>query len=363
MERSANANLGTVNFRPSFAAGSAHRRLAGLEPLAALGPGLAAVGILAVGAELLATALAAAGVAVEPTLLALLLGLAAAQLWTPPARCTAGITCSSRTLLRVGVVLSGWRLGLVSFAKLDAFDLLGVGALVVGTLLCGRWLARALGVDRDLGLLLAAGHAICGASAIVATDAAAPIRARSMPAAIVLVTLAGTLLLLALPPLAHALGLPPTTTGIWAGGCLHEVAQALAAGEALGDEGSAMATLFKLARVLFLLPLVLLLPRLQRCAAASRQPTANGSTQRPPLPWFVGAFALVGGLAAAGLVPDALVPALRTSQGTLMLLAMAALGLQAPLRELRTVGWRPLLLTALLTLFVSTAGLALALAA
>jgi uncharacterized integral membrane protein (TIGR00698 family) len=328
-----------------------------------LGPGLAVVAALALAAALLAALLTAAGIAIEPTLLALLLGIATAQLWTPPTRCSPGITCAGRTLLRLGVVLSGWRLGLVPFATLGLGDLLGTAALVAATLLCGRWLARARGGDRDLGLLLAAGHAICGASAIVAADAAARNRARSVPAAIVLVTLAGTLVLLGLPPLAHTLGLSPATTGIWAGGCLHEVAQALAAGDALGDEGGAMATLFKLARVLFLLPLVLLLPRLQHRTAANQQPEANDRTPRPPLPWFVGAFALVGGLAAAGLVPDALVPALRTSQGTLMLLAMAALGLQAPLRELRTVGWRPLLLTALLTLFVGAAGLVLALAA
>lgn len=334
-----------------------------LAAVAALAPGLAVVAALALGAELLAAALAAADVAVEPTLLALLLGLATAQVWTPSTRCSPGTTCAGRTLLRVGVVLSGWRLGLVPFATLGLGELLGTAALVVATLLCGRWLARGLGVDRDLGLLLAAGHAICGASAIVAADAAAPSRARSVPAAIVLVTLAGTLVLLVLPTLAHTLGLSPATTGIWAGGCLHEVAQALAAGEALGDEGSAMATLFKLVRVLFLLPLVLLLPRLHRHTDANLQPGANASTARPPLPWFVAAFAVVGGLAAAGLVPAAMVPALRTSQGTLMLLAMAALGLQAPLRELRAVGWRPLLLTALLTLFVGAAGLGLALAA
>jgi uncharacterized integral membrane protein (TIGR00698 family) len=337
-----------------------HQRLAGL---AALGPGLAAVSALALGAALLGAALALADVPVEPTLLALLLGLAAAQFWTPPARCLPGIACACRTLLRVGIVLSGWRLGLVPLTTLGTGHLLGVSALVVGTLLCGHWLARALGVDRDLGLLLAAGHAICGAAAIAAADAAAPSRARSAPAAIVLVTLAGTALLLVLPPLAKALALSPATSGMWAGGSLHEVAQALAAGAAIGDEGNAMATLFKLLRVLFLLPLVLLLPRLRRWqrhvipdhAAAVR-------AQRPPLPWFVGAFAVVGALAAAGLVPNGLVPTLRDGQSTLMLLAMAGLGLQAPLRELRSVGWRPLLLTLLLTLLVSAGGLALALA-
>lgn len=351
MERLPTGTLRTVNLP---------RRL---TAVASLGPGLAVTAALALAAALLAALLTAAGIAIEPTLLALLLGLATAHLGPPAARCTPGITWASRPLLRVGVVLSGWRLGLVPFATLGLGDLLGTAALVATTLLCGRWLARLLGVDHGLGLLLAAGHAICGASAIVAADAAARNRARGVPAAIVLVTLAGTLLLLALPPLAHALGLSPATTGIWAGGCLHEVAQALAVGEALGDEGSAMATLFKLARVLFLLPLVLLLPRLHRRTDAPLHPAANARAARPPLPWFVGAFALVGGLAAAGLVPDSLVPLLRGSQGTLMLLAMAALGLQAPLRELRTVGWRPLLLTVLLTLFVGAAGLVLALAA
>ena len=351
MERLPTGNLRAVNLP---------QRLA---PVAALGPGLAAVAALALGAELLAAALAAADLAVEPTLLALLLGLATAQLGPTPARCVPGIACAARPLLRLGVVLSGWRLGLVPFASLGLGDLLGTAALVAATLLCGRWLARLLGVDRDLGLLLAAGHAICGASAIVATDATARSRAGHAPAAIVLVTLAGTVLMLVLPPLAEALLLSPATSGIWAGGCLHEVAQALAAGQAIGDEGSAMATLFKLARVLFLLPLVLLLPRLHRRSDANPHTAANVRAERPPLPWFVGAFALVGAIAAAGLVPDALVPVLRTSQGTLMLLAMAALGLQAPLRELRTVGWRPLLLTALLTLFVGAAGLVLALAA
>jgi uncharacterized integral membrane protein (TIGR00698 family) len=328
-----------------------------LTVVAAVAPGLAAVGALALGAELLAKGLAAVGVAVEPTLLALLLGLAAAQLGPPPSRCVPGIACAARPLLRVGVVLSGWRLGLVPFATLGLGDLFGTAALVAATLLCGRWLARLLGVDRDLGLLLAAGHAICGASAIVATDATTRSRAGHAPAAIVLVTLAGTALMLMLPPLADALLLSPATSGIWAGGCLHEVAQALAAGEAIGDEGSAMATLFKLARVLFLLPLVLLLPRLHRRAEA------NARAPRAPLPWFVLAFALVGAFAIAGWVPAVLVPSLRLGQSTLMLLAMAALGLQAPLRELGTVGWRPLLLTALLTLFVGAAGLVLALAA
>lgn len=327
--------------------------------LEALGPGLTVVGVLALTAE----TLAAAGVAVEPTQLALLLGLAVAQFGPLPARCAAGIGCAARPLLRLGVVLSGWRLGLVSFAALGVGDLLGTAALVVATLLCGCWLARALRVDRDLGLLLAAGHAICGASAIVAADASTRSREGHAPAAIVLVTLAGTLLLLALPPLAAACELSPTTRGIWAGGCLHEVAQALAAGEAIGDDGSAMATLFKLARVLFLLPLVLLLPRLHRPSGAPAAAAASVATPRAPLPWFVAAFGVVGTLAAAGLVPDAMVPALRTSQRMLMLLAMAALGLQAPLRSLRAVGWRPLLLTALLTLFVGAAGLVLALAA
>lgn len=327
-----------------------------IRRLTALGPGLGAVAGIAAAAALAK----AAGVPwLDPTALALLLGLVASSRLPERHRNGAGVQFAGRTLLRLCVVLSGWRLALVPREALAPLPLLLVAALVGATLLAGSWLGRRLRLTPDLGLLLAAGHAICGASAIAATASVVRGREGVAAAAIVLVTLAGTGLMLGLPALATAFSLSPEASGAWAGASLHEVAQALAAGQRYGDPGVATATVFKLARVLFLLPLVLLLPRLR--SARTDTGAAEPHQADAPRPWFVLGFAVVGAASLAGAIPVALQPLLRAGQDGTMLLAMAALGLMTPLRRLTTIGWRPLTATVLLTSFVTLAGLALAL--
>lgn len=315
---------------------------------------------LVAGIAAAAAAAKAAGVPLlDPTALALLLGLAASP-WLPERlRSGPGVQFAGRTLLRLGVVLSGWRLALVPHEALAPLPLLLVAALVTATLLAGGWLGRRLRLAPDLALLLAAGHAICGASAIAATASLVRSRDATAAAAIVLVTLAGTVLMLGLPELAAAFALSPEASGAWAGASLHEVAQALAAGQRHGDASGATATVFKLARVLFLVPLVLLLPHLRSSRDAKDADPRHAA--RAPRPWFVLGFALVGAASLAGTIPAAAQPFLRAGQDGTMLLAMGALGLMTPLRTIAAIGWRPLAATVLLTSFVVLAGLALAL--
>lgn len=327
-----------------------------LRKLAAAGPGLGVV----IGIAAAAVLAKAAGVPwIDPTALALLFGLAASTCLPERHRSSAGVPFAGRTLLRLGIVLSGWRLCLVPREALAPLPLLLVAALVGATLLAGSWLGRRLRLSPDLGLLLAAGHAICGASAIAATASVVRIREGTAAGAIVLVTLAGTGLMLGLPALAAAFSLSPEAAGAWAGASLHEVAQALAAGRQNGDAGVATATVFKLTRVLFLLPLVLLLPR--RRPSRSGADAAEPRRADAPRPWFVLGFVVVGAASLAGAIPIALQPLLRAGQDGTMLLAMAALGMTTPLRELTTIGWRAVAATVLLTTFVTLAGLALAL--
>jgi len=326
------------------------------RPLLTVGRGLGIVAGIAAAAAL---AKAAGVPLLDPTALALLFGLAASP-WLPEHHRTGpGVQFASRTLLRLGVVLSGWRLALVPSEALAPLPLLLVAALVGATLLAGGWLGRRLRLPPDLGLLLAAGHAICGASAIAAAASVLRSRSSAPTAAIVLVTLAGTGLMLGLPELAAAFALSPEGCGAWAGASLHEVAQALAAGQRHGDVSGAMATVFKLARVLFLVPVVLLLPH--RRSSPDDPYAATRNAARAPRPWFVLGFVVVGAASLAGAVPATAQPFLRAGQDGAMLVAMAALGLMTPLRAVAAIGWRPLAATLLLTSFVALAGLALAL--
>lgn len=319
-------------------------------------PGVLAAALVAAVAYGLSALAVRAGVVVDPLLPALLLGLAVAQVRPTPPAWRAGIVWSGRRLLRLAIVLSGLRLGLLPLDAVRGGDVLALVGLVVATVWLARRLGRALRLDDDLVWLLAAGHAVCGASAIAVADGVLRCRGRDVAAAIVLVTVAGTLLLVLLPLAGAALGMAADDYGFWVGSSVHEVGQALAAGHAHGPVAGSMATLVKLARVTFLLPLGFWLRRVQRTRAA----VGGAAAPAVPVPWFVVGFAVVGFAAVTGVVPTAAAEPLRLVGGIAMATAMAGLGLGVSLRDLRGAGPRPLVLTALVTTFLVLAGFALA---
>jgi uncharacterized integral membrane protein (TIGR00698 family) len=319
-------------------------------------PGLLfAAGVAAAGG-LLAQFAEAAGIAVSPLVAALLLGLLLAQFGTWPGAARPGLDFACRPLLRFAIVLLGLRIGLPQIGALGLQGAGAVAAIVGGTLAAGYLVSRRLGLSRDQAWLLAAGHAICGAAAIAAADSVLKAKEREVTQSLTMVTLFGTAAMLLCPLVGQALTLPAATYGFWAGGSVHEVAQAVAAGFALGDEHGEAASLVKMVRVAFLLPLGFLL-----AGVAARR--GERGSRRLIVPWFVVGFAAVAIVDAFGLVPAPLANALRRLCTVAMTVAMAALGLKSSLRDLLTGGWRPIAAAAATTAVVSGLAFVLALGA
>lgn len=325
-------------------------------PRSSLGPGLLFAGGIAAVATGIAQVGAAVGLVASPLVVALLLGLGLAQCRRWPAASLPGLEFACRPLLRFAIVLLGLRIGLPQIASIGTAGVAAVATIVVGTLGAGYWLGRRLGLSSNAAWLLAAGHAICGAAAIAAADSVLKAKDREVAQALTLVTLFGTVAMLVCPLLGQMLALSPTTYGFWAGGSVHEVAQAVAAGFALGDAHGEAASLVKMVRVAFLLPLGLFL------AFVVARRTTGSARRRIVVPWFVVAFAAVAVVDALGLVPAAVANALRTTGTAAMTVAMAALGLKSSLRELATGGLRPLLVAGATTLVISGLAFGLALA-
>lgn len=221
---------------------------------------------------------------------------------------------------------------------------------ILGTLALGR----ALGVEKDLTLLVACGFSICGAAAVAAaagvTDPEDEHEERTITA-IALVVLCGTLMIAAVPAVAATLELAPETAGLWAGASIHEVAQVVAAGGALGGAALTVAVIVKLARVLMLAPVMAVLSLQQR-----REGAAEGT--RPPLvPLFVLGFLAMVLLRSVAPLPAAVLDLGGLAQTGLLAAAMFALGTGVKVRNLLQVGARPLALAALSTLLVATLAL------
>ena len=317
----------------------------------ALLPGLMICAVLAVAATSLAQHYGA-----PVMLLALLIGIAMNFLSTEGS-CARGIEFTARTVLRAGVALLGLRITLGQIADLGwqpvALVLLSVGLTIATAIL----VARLLGFRAAFGLLSGGATAICGASAALALAAALPnhpLKERATLFTVLCVSALSTLAMVGYPLLAQAVGLDARQAGIFLGATIHDVAQVVGAGYSMSAETGDVATFVKLLRVAMLLPVIALTVLVLRNGADAAR------TRRPPLlPAFAVGFAVLVALNSFDLVPDRVrTTGVAVSQWCLVA-AVAALGMKTRLRELASVGLKPVVLMVGETAFLALLVLAL----
>ena len=271
-------------------------------------------------------------------LFALLLGIAFHFLHEE-GRCRTGIEFSSRSLLRLGVALLGLRITLTQVASLGALPILTVIAGVATTSLVGLWLGRALGLGRLFGLLSGGAVAICGASAALAISTTLPkypLKERDTVLTVVGVTTLSTIAMVLYPLIVTALHLDHVRAGIFLGGTIHDVAQVVGAGYMISPETGDISTYVKLLRVAMLIPVTLAV------SFAVREPGAQGARMMPTVPMFLIGFAALVVLNSLTRLPDEVLQFASSASNWCLVTAISALGMKTSLRDLVSVGWRPL---------------------
>lgn len=290
---------------------------------------------------------------VSVLMIAIVLGVVLANVVRLPAAVQPGLALSAKRLLRLGIVLLGLQLLLGDVLGLGAGILGVVVVIVVGGIAATLLVGRLLGLSATQRLLIACGFSICGAAAVAAVDGVVDAEEEEVVTAIALVVLFGTLMIPLVPLSVTALGLSERVGGLWAGGAIHEVAQVVAAGGAVGGGALAVAVVVKLARVLMLAPVMATISWRQRRAAAD----VPGSHRPPLVPMFVVGFLAMVLLRSTGALPAAVLDVAQIAQVCLLAAAMFALGCGVRVATLRKVGARPLVLASISTVIV--AGLAL----
>lgn len=318
------------------------------KSLAGIGPGLLACLVIAAAAAFLSDHYGG-----PVMLFAVLLGMAMSFLGEVE-RCRPGIGFASRTLLRLGVALLGFRITLWEIAALGWRPVLLVIAVVTLTILASVWVARRMGFDAPFGLLTGGATAICGASAAMAVSAALPAdpaKERRTLFTIIGVSTLSTLAMILYPMLTAALGFDDRTAGIFIGASVHDVAQVVGAGFAISPEAGDTATVVKLMRVAMLLPVVVVIGLAFRSRAA-------GEGARPPLlPWFLTAFLALVAANSLLPVPEAVQDMGSAASRWSLVTAIVALGVRTHFREVAEIGWRPVLLMVLQTLLIAALAL------
>jgi uncharacterized integral membrane protein (TIGR00698 family) len=294
-------------------------------------------------------------------LFALLLGLAMNFL-SGDGPCAPGIEFTARQVLRIGVALLGLRITLAQIAELGIAP---VGIVVVSVALTiglSMLAARAMGFNTLFGLLSGGATAICGASAAMALAAALPAhpqKERATLFTVVGVSALSTLAMIAYPMLARAFGLDERAAGIFIGGTIHDVAQVVGAGYSLSHQTGDVATFVKLLRVAMLLPVIVFAVLLTQRRASQAGSEAAAGPRPPLLPGFVVGFALLVGLASTGWLPSAVTAFGNDVSRWCLVSAIAAIGMKTQLKDLATVGFKPVALMLGETVFLAILVLAL----
>ncbi len=292
----------------------------------------------------------------HPMILALVFGMALKNFFQLPTHAKLGISFSQRRALRIGVSLLGIQ---ISFSQIAEVGITGLAILFTAlttTFIFTRLMGRAIGVDDRLCELIASGTAVCGASAIVATNTVTLAPEEDVAYAVASVTLFGSLSMVFYPLLLPLLPLDAHEYGLWVGASIHEVGQVVAAAFQGGAEAGAFGTTSKLVRVIMLAPLV---TAIGWWASHSRQTTNTSRDHVAVVPWFVLGF--LGFVALNSIVEvDATVRGW-FAQVTVFLLTMglAAIGLETDVSKLRLRGLKPFFLGLCAWIFISTSTLAL----
>ena len=312
------------------------------RPALALLPGLGLAAAVALAARAVAAPLPAF---VSDVGLAIVLGVALANLASLPDAVRPGTQFAMQRVLRLGIVALGARLSVEGVLRMGGTVMVLVTALVAVTLLGGVLLGRALGLSGPLPVLVAVGTAICGNTAIIATAPVLDADERDVSFAVATITLVGLVAVLVYPALGVALGLADAGYGMWAGSAIGDTSQVVAAGFGYSVRAGEVATVVKLTRNVLIAPVVL---GVGMATAWGTSRSAAGSA-RKSFPLFVVGFLAVAGLASLGaLDPVVAGRSLRAwvigLSELCILVALAGVGLSTDLRAILRTGLRPLYL-------------------
>lgn len=273
--------------------------------------------------------------------------------------CDDGVNWSKHHLLRLGIVLYGFRLSLQHIASLGISGLIIDALVLTTTFILACYLGKTLfGLDDKTVYLIGAGSSICGAAAVLATAPTVKAEGDSVAIAVATVVIFGTIAMFLYPCLYHLtvtgdyLPVSPQIFGVYIGSTVHEVAQVVAAGHSISPEVENTAVIGKMLRVMLLAPFLILLGgHLQRR-------NRSIETEKTPLafPWFAVGFIAVAGFNSLQWLPDTWLTVLNQIDNLLLAMAMGALGVTTRFSAVRRAGVKPLLLALLLFIWLIIGG-------
>lgn len=301
------------------------------------GPGILLCAAIAVPAWLLGQAFPIVGSPV----LGILFGLLLAAFWKRPVWLQGGISYTGKKLLQYSIILLGFDMNLFHVFQVGGQTLILMVFTLSATFLTAYIAGRLLKVEKNANILIGVGTAICGGSAIAATAPVIDADDEDVASAISTIFLFNVIAAFLFPALGHLLRMSDYHFGLWAGTAVNDTSSVVAAGYTFSAAAGDLAVIVKLTRTLMIVPVTLVLALV---TSRKKAGTEEGYSFAKIFPWFVLGFAAASVVSTFLPLPAVVCDFLPKAGKFVIVMAMAAIGLNTDLVKLVKNGWRPILL-------------------
>ncbi|MCM1020808.1 MAG: putative sulfate exporter family transporter [Muribaculum sp.] len=239
----------------------------------------------------------------------------------------------SKFLLQASVVGLGFGMNVTESLKSGSEGMMFTIVSVVGVMVLGVLFGYWLHLSRKTSYLIASGTAICGGSAIAAVGPVLHADEKEMAVSLGVIFILNAIALFIFPPIGHFFEMSQQQFGTWAAIAIHDTSSVVGAGEAYGPEALKMATLIKLTRALWIIPLALVTMLIFRDKKA-----------KVSIPWFIFLFIAAMLINTYCQLPGLLTSALVWLAKKGLVLTLFFIGASLSLKTIKSVGLTPMLL-------------------
>ena len=256
-----------------------------------------------------------------------------------------GTKFSERSLLEYSIVLTGATLLLRDILALGWNGLAFIACQMALTIVAAYQIGRHMGFGKKFSLLMGAGNAVCGSSAIATVSPVVEADSKDKGISITIVNVTGTILMVLLPLITGFVYQHEVLhTSAMIGGTLQSIGQVIASAQLVGGEVVETATIFKIIRIVFIVLVALVYSRVNAdrddTPLFARGEAAGTKAVKAGVPWFIIGFFLMAILHSLGVIPAPVSAVAKLVSQQFEIIALAAIGMRVKFRDLAAEGPR-----------------------
>ena len=291
-------------------------------------------------------------------IIAIIAGMIVTMFWKKKGKAEAGIKWTSKIILQTAVVLLGFGMNLGVIFETGRQSLPIIICTITTSLLIAWILQKALKVSANTSILVGVGSSICGGSAIAATAPVIDADDNEVAQSIAVIFFFNVLAAIFFPVLGKVIGFDTMhgdAFGIFAGTAINDTSSVTAAASTwdsmwnLGSETLNKAVTVKLTRTLAIIPITLVLSLIRARKNAKDGKQASKFSLKRAFPMFILYFVIAAIITTVCVnmgVDAGVFQPLKELSKFMIIMAMAAIGLNSNVIQLIKTGGKPIIVGA-----------------